>query len=250
MLLQNYVADSNGCGEKLSIIATIDYNRLKEVANLEKINTFCEFEGDKRVIKLTYGIPVYEYDRDNPVAPSFMPIVIGMSVDLTGIAKCSFPFSTRSFQEQLFVNYLTVVQDISKYDLGIDLDILDQYVNKFFGTNGNYYDCLPLEKEKHDEDYCVELANLFREKQGVKEYREHAIEIHSASEIPLGGESIDFIIMPWRILDFDHIKEMIKKWAIPDKNILKYRLSDGSIENYTQSIYDKTYGYYKERGRI
>jgi hypothetical protein len=201
MTFSSFLGGHKPCPPPMPLIHSTDFAGFREIMRVGKLApTRCDvFHED--LLYFFYGRPAYRVSAEvvNGLQEAYMPISIIMEPEIAISVSRIFPFDSGAFQSRLFQRFIPKNFSIDSYQLGTRLDLPQQVVSAFFGSNEKYMEgkvqmtqvpTLELEVS-HYYRLISDPSVSFNDNEPFPDDRRYSIEVQSTDEVPLREFSVN-----------------------------------------------------------
>jgi hypothetical protein len=160
-----------------------------------------------------YGRPGYRFQSDSSLHISARgPVVIVFAPELSLGGKRLFPFDTGAFSGKRYSTWMHESMSMSDFELECPSDAPQRHVTSFFGTNGDYLRARVRPPPKsYSGEFEVDsmFAMLTDRNTNSADDRRVAVELQTASAVPIRHPYVKAIVLPDELLQAAFIQEFI-----------------------------------------
>ncbi len=198
-----------------------------------------------------YGRPSYRVSTtEKPVSNcAFMPICILVNSEVIERPKRILPFDSGAFHNGLFKNFLHPKMRSSDFFIEPELNMAARLVNKFYGSNKNYF--YSRQKSIKVPPFEFEVSSYYNliQNLGQTDYddRDCSIEVQLDNSVKLTSDSVLLVVLPGIFLDDTEFRSKIESLSAEVKT---YHIHHGQINQYLNSMYEKVASFLDEKSYI
>ncbi len=212
-----YVSSVNSTSPLLPLTHTTDMFSFRGILEDRVIKTAECKRFHEALIYFFYGRPAYRpstWDGDiDYTNPAFFPCCIIVRSEESINLKRIAPFDTGGWN--LYSHHLHPHMKTESFFLDLNMKRPSQVVEKFFGTNSNYYSCKPIPVVIPPFEFeALSYYQIIRDRNVSNDDRGSAIEIQCGESLILTRANVLYAIFPTVFLDQSLIQEtIIKEWG-------------------------------------